>query len=68
MRQPETHEPNIFQVSICCLSLARGTNRQFDCTGVIVYNKIDNYFLVSADRQTLLGFEMTANLRDTRPL
>ena len=25
-------------------------------------------FIVSADRQTFLGFEMTANLRDTSPL
>ena len=50
------------------LSLARGTNRQFYCTGVIIYNKLDNYFVVSADRQTFLGFEMTANFRDTSPL
>ena len=50
------------------LSLARGTNRQFYCTGVIVYNKLDKYFLVSANRQTFLGFEMAANLRDTSPL
>ena len=34
----------------------------------IIYNKFDNYFFVSADRQTFLGFEMTANLRDTSPL
>ena len=47
------------------LSLVRGTNRQFYCTGVITYDKLDNYFVVSADRQTFLGFEMTANLRDT---
>ena len=46
------------------LSLARGTNQQFYCTGVIVYNKLDNYFVVSADRQTFLGFEMIANLHD----
>ena len=26
------------------------------------------YFVVSADRQTFLGFEMTANLHDTSPL
>ena len=44
------------------MSLARGTNRQFYCTGVIVYNKLDNYFVVSADRQTFLGFE---NLRNS---
>ena len=50
------------------LSLTRGTNRQFYCTRVIIYNKLDNYFVVSADRQTFLGFEMTANLRDTSPL
>ena len=35
---------------------------------MIIYNKLDNYFVVSADRQTFLGFEMTANLRDTSPL
>ena len=45
--------------------LARGTNRQFCCARVIIYNKLDNYFFVSADRQTFLGFEMTANLHDT---
>ena len=31
-------------------------------------NKLDNYFFVSAERQTFLGFKMTANLRDTSPL
>ena len=35
---------------------------------MIIYNKFDNYFVVSADRQTYLGFEMRANLRDTSPL
>ena len=38
---------------------------------MIIYNKLDNYFFVSDDRQTFLGFEMTANLHDTsllRPL
>ena len=35
---------------------------------MIIYNKLDNYFVVSADRQTFLGFEMTTNLRDTSPL
>ena len=48
---------NIFQVSIhnrTILSLARDTNRQFYCTGVIIYNKLDNYFVVSADRLTFL--------------
>ena len=44
------------------LSLARGTNRQFYCTGVMSYNKLDNYFFVSSDRQAFLGFKMTANL------
>ena len=43
--------------------MARGTNRQFYSTGVIIYNKLDNYFVVSTDRQTFLRFEMTANLR-----
>ena len=33
-----------------------------------MYNKLDNYFVVSADRQTFSGFEMTANLRYTSPL
>ena len=47
---------------------AYSTNRQFYCTGVIIYNKLDNYFFVSAERQTFLGFEMTRNLRDTSPL
>ena len=53
------------------LSLAIGTNRQFYCTGVIIniiYNKLDNYFFVSVDRQTFFGFEMTADLRDFSPL
>ena len=35
---------------------------------MIIDNKLDNIFFVSADRQTFLGFEMTANLRDTSPL
>ena len=35
---------------------------------MIIYNKFDNYFVFSADRQTFLGFEMIANLRDTSPL
>ena len=35
---------------------------------MIICNKLDNYFVVSADRQTIWGFEMTANLRDTSPL
>ena len=35
---------------------------------MIIYNKLDNYFIVSADRQKILGFEMSANLRDTSPL
>ena len=35
---------------------------------MIIFNKLDNYFVVSADSQTFLGFEMTANFRDTSPL
>ena len=35
---------------------------------MIIYNKLDNYFVVSADRQSFLGFEMTGNLRETSPL
>ena len=50
------------------MSLARGTNRQFYCTGVIIFNKLDNYFVVFADSQTFLGFEITANFRNTSPL
>ena len=46
----------------------RHFNRQVYCTGKIIYSKLNNYFFVSADRQTFLGFEMTANLRDTSPL
>ena len=39
------------------LSLARGTNRKFYSTGVIISNKLDNYFFVSADKQTFIfGF------------
>ena len=34
---------------------------------MIIHNKLDNYFVVSADKQAFLGFEMTANLRDTSP-
>ena len=34
---------------------------------MIIYNKLDNYFVVSPDRQSFLAFEMTANLRDTSP-
>ena len=45
--------------------LARGTNRLFYCTGVMTYNKFDNYFVDSADKQTFLGFETTVNLRNT---
>ena len=33
---------------------------------MIIYNKLDNYFFVSAARQTFLGFEMTANLRENK--
>ena len=32
---------------------------------MIIYN---NYFLVSVDRQTFLGFQMTPNSRDSSPL
>ena len=32
---------------------------------MIIYNKLDNYFVVSADRQTFWG---SANLRDISPL
>ena len=35
---------------------------------MIIFNKLDNNFVVSADSQTFLGFEMTANFRDTSPL
>ena len=35
---------------------------------MIIFNILDNYFVVSADSQTFLGFEMTANFRDTSPL
>ena len=35
---------------------------------MIIFNKLDNYFVVSANSQTFLGFEMTANFRDTFPL
>ena len=45
--------------------LARGTYRHFIGTEVIICNKLDNYFFVSADRQTFLGFEMATNLRDS---
>ena len=30
--------------------------------------KLDNYFFVSVDRQTFLGFEMASNSRVTSPL
>ena len=35
---------------------------------MIIYNKLENYFVVSADRQIFSGFEMTENLRDISPL
>ena len=50
------------------VSIARGTNRQFYCTRVIIYNKTRQLFYVSVYRQTFLGFEMTSNLLDTSPL
>ena len=28
---------------------------------MIIYNQLDNYFFVSAGRQTFLGFEMTVS-------
>ena len=71
MREHEKHKPNIFASfnrNWPTLSLARGTNRQFCRTGVIIFNKLDNYFVVSANSQTFLGFEMTENFRDTSPL
>ena len=47
------------------LSLVRGTNRQFYCTEVIIYNKTRQFiFFVFFDRKTILGFEMTSNPRD----
>ena len=58
----------MFNPYLPILPLARGTDPQFYCTGVIIYNKFDNYFSVFADRQTFWGFEMTANLRGTSPL
>ena len=35
---------------------------------MIIFNKLDNVFVVSAHGQTFLDFEMTANFRDTSPL
>ena len=64
MRELEKHFSS-FNPYRPALSLVRGTNRQFYCTRMIIYNKLDNYFVVSAETQTFLGFEMTANLRDT---
>ena len=64
MRELEKHFSS-FNPYWPTLSLTRGPNRQ---TGMIIGNKLDNYFFVSADRQTFLGFEMMANLRDTSPL
>ena len=46
-------------------SLTRGINQQFDCTGVIIYDKTRQLFFVSVDKQRFWGFEMTASLRDT---
>ena len=72
MRELEKRKPKIFQVSVhsdlLCLWPEALIRRKFHCAGVIIYNKLDNYIFVSADRQTFLGFEMTANLRDTSPL
>ena len=73
MRELEIRKPNIFQVSIhsglLCLwpeALIHSSSTYW--TRVIIYNKLDNYFVVSADRQTFLRFEMMANLSDTSPL
>ena len=35
---------------------------------VIIYNKTRQLLFVSVVRQTILGFEMTSNFRDTSPL
>ena len=44
------------------------SDRQFYCTGVIIYTKLDNYInFVSVDRQTFLGFEMISNSDDGSP-
>ena len=61
MRELEKRKHNIFQ----CIPTYRGTNRRFYCIGV--KTKPDNYFSVSVDRQTFLGFKMTSNLSDTSP-
>ena len=50
------------------LSLARGSNRQFYCTGAIIYKARQFICFVSVERQTFLAFEMTSNSRDTSPL
>ena len=38
------------------LSLARGTNRQFYCTGVIIYNKTRQYFFCFCSQTNISGF------------
>ena len=63
MRELEKHKPNIF----ASFNPYR-PNQQLYCTGGIIYYKLNSCFFVSADRQTFLGFEMTANLRDTSSL
>ena len=72
MRELEKHWPNAFQVSIhtglLCLRPEALIDSFNALVSVIIYNKLDNYFFVSADRQTFLGFEMTANLSDTSSL
>ena len=72
MRKLEKHQPNIFNLSFNpfrpTLSLARGTNRQFYCTGVIIYYKTRQLCFVSVFRQAFLGFEIASNFRDTSPL
>ena len=69
MRELEKHKPNIFQVSIHtdlhCLWPEALIDSFITLGSVVIYNKLDNHFFVSADRH--LGFEMTTNLRDTSP-
>ena len=63
MQELAKRYPYIFQVSIhsdLLKSLARGTNQQFYCTGVIIFNKTRQLFfvVVSVDRHaTYLGLK-----------
>ena len=50
------------------MSLARGTNRQFYCTGVMIFNKTRQFFLFLLTDKHFLGSEMTSNSCDTSPL